>query len=168
MRGLVRRTWTGAPWLESLAAGPLDLTKLPTMRRQKGKRREAAARPDLSRVLGYSADPAPGPGGPGDGGADSDAAGSDEDDGVVGGGGGRAACWLPRRRLLPAPPACTTTWCLSGMTAVPLWAGLAAGGARVHQDARRQDGGAPPRAEDARRVAGQAGAAQRGGGWWRS
>lgn len=80
MRGLVRRTWTGAPWVDSLASGPLDLMKLPTMRRQKGKRREAVPGPDLSRIMGYTAEAAAAGA---DGGADSDAA-EEEDDGVVG------------------------------------------------------------------------------------
>jgi hypothetical protein len=89
MRGLVRRTWTGAPWLESLAAGPLDLTKMPTMRRQKGRKREAAAGPDLTRITGYSGNvPGADGGGGGGGGADSDAVGSEDDDGGVVGG-----CW---------------------------------------------------------------------------
>jgi hypothetical protein len=179
MRGLVRRTWTGAPWLDSLATGPLDLTKLPTMRRQKGKRKEAVPGPDLTRILGYSADPAPGPGGPGDGGADSDAAGSDEDDGVVGGGRGWRACRAcsshsssMRCPAARAPADCMIRSRRLLLAARPLTAWLpplGAGGARLHQDAGGQDGGAPPRAEDARRVgrwgrrAGQAGCFAAGG-----
>lgn len=82
MRGLVRRTWTGAPWLDSLAAGPMDLTKLPTMKRQKGKKKDLSSGLDLSRIMGYNAD-APEPAEPAAA-ADSDDGGSEEDDGVVG------------------------------------------------------------------------------------
>jgi hypothetical protein len=82
MRGLVRRTWTGAPWLDSLAAGPMDLTKLPTMKRQKGKKKDLSSGLDLSRIMGYNAD-APEPAEPAPA-ADSDDGGSEEDDGVVG------------------------------------------------------------------------------------
>lgn len=49
-----RRTWTGAPWLDAVSDNPLDLNLVPSMKRKKGKKKEAAAAPDLSRILGYT------------------------------------------------------------------------------------------------------------------
>eukprot|EP00878_Enallax_costatus_P009349 GHUV01009771.1.p1 GENE.GHUV01009771.1~~GHUV01009771.1.p1 ORF type:complete len:365 (+),score=197.75 GHUV01009771.1:260-1354(+) len=54
MKGLYRRTWTGAPWLDAVSDNPLDLNLVPSMKRKKGKKKEAAAAPDLSRIMGYT------------------------------------------------------------------------------------------------------------------
>ncbi|KAF6261763.1 hypothetical protein COO60DRAFT_1636588 [Scenedesmus sp. NREL 46B-D3] len=78
LKGLPRRTWTGAPWLDSVGDNAVDMTTLASMKRKKGKRKEAAAAPDLSRILGYTP--------PSDVPAESD---SDDDDGADDGDGGQ-------------------------------------------------------------------------------
>eukprot|EP00877_Chromochloris_zofingiensis_P014096 jgi/Chrzof1/8940/Cz03g30020.t1 len=52
MKGLQRRTWTGAPWLDTISQNPLE-SMVPSMKRKKGKRKEAMSQPDLNRILGY-------------------------------------------------------------------------------------------------------------------
>jgi len=37
-----RRTWTGAPWLDAVSDNPLDMNLVPSMKRKKGKKKEAA------------------------------------------------------------------------------------------------------------------------------
>lgn len=55
MKGLHRRTWTGAPWLDSVHSGnPLDLSVVPSMKRKKGKKKDAQVQPDLNRIMGYT------------------------------------------------------------------------------------------------------------------
>lgn len=54
MKGLHRRTWTGAPWLDSVHSGvQLDLSLVPSMKRKKGKKKDAQVQPDLNRIMGY-------------------------------------------------------------------------------------------------------------------
>lgn len=55
MKGLYRRTWTGAPWLDAVSANPLEVSLLPSMKRRKGKKKEGTTQPDLNRLLGYNA-----------------------------------------------------------------------------------------------------------------
>ncbi|WIA19827.1 hypothetical protein OEZ85_005735 [Tetradesmus obliquus] len=76
LKGLPRRTWTGAPWMDSVGDNAVDMSMLANMKRKKGKKKEAAAAPDLSRIMGYTP--------PNDVPAESD---SDDDDGAESEGG---------------------------------------------------------------------------------
>lgn len=39
----LRRTWVGAPWMDAVSDNPLDMSLVPSMKRKKGKKKEAAA-----------------------------------------------------------------------------------------------------------------------------
>lgn len=54
VKGMTRRTWTGAPLLDSIAVGPLDASLVTTVKRKKGKKKEQQVMPDLNRILGYT------------------------------------------------------------------------------------------------------------------
>ncbi|KIY93786.1 hypothetical protein MNEG_14177 [Monoraphidium neglectum] len=79
MKGLERRTWTGAPWLDAVSSNPLDMNLLPSMKRKKGSKKGAGA-PDLTRILGYQP--------PADADAESDSEPEDAAEGAGGGGAG--------------------------------------------------------------------------------
>ncbi|KAF8062960.1 hypothetical protein HT031_003799 [Scenedesmus sp. PABB004] len=95
IKGLQRRTWTGAPWLDAVGAPPPLLgpgAAAPSgaagARQRKGRAREAAAAgPDLSRILGFTP--------PGDVPAESDSDGSADADEPPGGVPDRE--WLKAR-----------------------------------------------------------------------
>mmetsp|Transcript_13769 Transcript_13769/g.29648 ORF Transcript_13769/g.29648 Transcript_13769/m.29648 type:complete len:722 (-) Transcript_13769:508-2673(-) len=55
-KGMNRRTWTGAPLLDSINGHPLDTTTLlvPNMKKKKGKKKEAQLMPALERIMGYT------------------------------------------------------------------------------------------------------------------
>lgn len=38
-----RRTWVGAPWMDAVSDNPLDMNLVPSMKRKKGKKKDAAA-----------------------------------------------------------------------------------------------------------------------------
>ncbi len=54
VKGMNRRTWTGAPLLETIAANPGEAALITTMKRKKGKKKEQQVQPDLNRILGYT------------------------------------------------------------------------------------------------------------------
>jgi hypothetical protein len=38
-----RRTWVGAPWMDAVSDNPLNMNLVPSMKRKKGKKKDAAA-----------------------------------------------------------------------------------------------------------------------------
>lgn len=54
VKGMNRRTWTGAPLLETIAANPGEAALITTVKRKKGKKKEQQVQPDLNRILGYT------------------------------------------------------------------------------------------------------------------
>ncbi|GIL76072.1 hypothetical protein Vretimale_5681 [Volvox reticuliferus] len=54
VKGMNRRTWTGAPLLETIAANPLEAAPSTNIKRKKGKKKEQQVQPDLNRILGYT------------------------------------------------------------------------------------------------------------------
>ncbi|EFJ49199.1 hypothetical protein VOLCADRAFT_104414 [Volvox carteri f. nagariensis] len=54
VKGMNRRTWTGAPLLETIAANPMEAAAPTNIKRKKGKKKEQQVQPDLNRILGYT------------------------------------------------------------------------------------------------------------------
>ncbi|KAG2493525.1 hypothetical protein HYH03_008339 [Edaphochlamys debaryana] len=54
VKGMNRRTWTGAPLLDVIAASPSEATLTTNIKRKKGKKKEQQVQPDLNRILGYT------------------------------------------------------------------------------------------------------------------
>ncbi|KAG2438191.1 hypothetical protein HXX76_005797 [Chlamydomonas incerta] len=54
VKGMNRRTWTGAPLLETINASPSEAALTLNIKRKKGKKREQQVQPDLNRILGYT------------------------------------------------------------------------------------------------------------------
>ncbi|KXZ50885.1 hypothetical protein GPECTOR_14g134 [Gonium pectorale] len=54
VKGMNRRTWTGAPLLDTIAASPSEAALTTNIKRKKGKKKEQQVQPDLNRILGYT------------------------------------------------------------------------------------------------------------------
>ncbi|GLC33234.1 hypothetical protein PLESTF_000156500 [Pleodorina starrii] len=54
VKGMNRRTWTGAPLLDAIAANPTEAAPPANIKRKKGKKKEQQVQPDLNRILGYT------------------------------------------------------------------------------------------------------------------
>ncbi|GFR48576.1 hypothetical protein Agub_g10479 [Astrephomene gubernaculifera] len=54
VKGMNRRTWTGAPLLETIAASAAEAAPPTNIKRKKGKKKEQQVQPDLNRILGYT------------------------------------------------------------------------------------------------------------------
>ena len=49
-----KRVWAGAPLLDTISGQAVNLNIIPSMKKKKGKKKDAAPVPALERIMGYT------------------------------------------------------------------------------------------------------------------